>query len=216
MVNWWNLIYRISPWITLGRHQSPWDTDDPPKELIELVEGGRVRPCRVLDVGCGTGSYTIYLSTKGFNAVGIDVSSFALKKARAKAAKRNVDCRFHEVNFLSLKALSSVVKEPFDLVMDYGCLHSIKTKDRGLYAPSLKYVTHPKSLYFLWTFLPESSNIKFLGGLGNVDPEEVRELFSRDFKILEERNVTREKMFYLLERIHDPRRSTKENSNGIS
>ncbi len=201
MVNWWNLVYRISPWVTLGRHQSPWDTDEPPKELIELMEGGRVRTCRVLDVGCGTGSYIIYLASNGFNAVGIDVSTVAIKKAKAKAAKRNVDCRFHTVDFLDLKSLSSVIKEPFDLVMDYGCLHSIKTKDRELYTPSLKYVTHSKSLYILWTFLPESSNIKFLGGLGNVDPEEAREQFSKDFKILEERNATREKIFYLMERI---------------
>ncbi len=200
MVNWWNLIYRISPWVSFGRLQSPWDTDEPPKELTELVEGGHVQPCRVLDVGCGTGSYLIYLASKGFNTVGIDVSSFAIKKARVKASRRNLDCRFYEVNFLDLETLSSLIKEPFDLVMDYGCLHSIKKKDRRRYIPSLKYVTHPKSLFILWTFLPESSNIKFLGDLGNVAPEELREQFSNDFKILEERNATREKMFYIMER----------------
>jgi cyclopropane fatty-acyl-phospholipid synthase-like methyltransferase len=204
MVNWWNLVYRIVPWLSLGRLQSPWDTDEPPKELFELVEGGSIQPCRVLDVGCGTGSYIIYLASKGFNAVGIDVSSVAIKKARTKTTKRNVNCRFHAVNFLDLKALRSVIREPFDLVIDYGCLHSIKKKDRELYTPSLKNVTHPQSLYILWTFRPDSSNIKFLGGLGSVDPEEVREQFFKDFNILEVRDATREKMFYLMQRIHGP------------
>jgi hypothetical protein len=66
--------------------------------------------------------------------------------------------------------------------------------------PSLKYVTHPQSIYLLWTFHPESSSIKFLGGLGSVDPADVRAQFSRDFTILNERDATREKIFYLMER----------------
>ncbi|MFQ5712204.1 MAG: class I SAM-dependent methyltransferase [Candidatus Geothermarchaeales archaeon] len=189
MVNWWDLAY----WI-----YAPWDTDKPPRELVELVEEGRVEPCRALDVGCGTGSYVIYLASKGFEAVGIDISPAAIRKARAKAVKRNVDCRFHVVDFLNAKGLSSVIKEPFDLVMDYGCLHSLKKQDRRRYPSPLKYVTHPRSLYILWAFHPGST---FFGKTrASVDLEEVRELFSHDFKILEERVATREKMIYIMER----------------
>jgi len=31
----------------------PWNTEDPPRELVDLVEGGQVRPCKTIDVGCG-------------------------------------------------------------------------------------------------------------------------------------------------------------------
>ena len=35
--------------MTLGRRQSPWNTDKPRKELIELTKRGRVQPRGVLD-----------------------------------------------------------------------------------------------------------------------------------------------------------------------
>ncbi len=178
-------------------HSLFWSTDKPPGELVELVEGKRIEPCRALDVGCGTGSYIIYLASMGFEAVGIDVSSAAIKKARAKTTKRNVDCRFHAVNFLDVEALSSVIKEPFDIVMDYGCLHSLSNRDRKRYPHSLKHVTHPGSLYLLWAF---HSGSWILNRHQSVDPKEVRELFSNDFKILEERVATRQKMLHILER----------------
>ncbi|MFQ6080281.1 MAG: class I SAM-dependent methyltransferase [Candidatus Bathyarchaeia archaeon] len=188
MVSWWDLAYLI---------YAPWDTDKPPRELVELVEGRHVEPCRALDVGCGTGNYIIYLASKGFEAVGIDISSVAIRKARAKAARRNVNCQFHVVDFLDTKALSNVIKDPFDLVMDYGCLHSLRARNRRRYPPSLKSLTRPGSLYLLWAF--QRSVISYFGPPG-VDPGEVRELFSHDFKILEERVATREKMLYIMER----------------
>jgi SAM-dependent methyltransferase len=208
LINWWDLLYKIFPWVSLGRLQSPWDTDQPPIELIKLVESRRVHPCRVLDVGCGTGSYLIYLASKGFDGVGIDISSVAIQKARTKATKRNVNCRFYSVNFLDLAAISTLLREPFDLVIDHGCLHSIKRKDRRLYTPSLSYVTHTKSLFVLWAFRQDSQKIQFLGGLGSIDPMEVGQLLSKNFKIFEQRNVTRDKTLFVLER-----RQIKKNKN---
>jgi len=156
-----------------------------------------MEPCRALDVGCGTGSYIIYLASKCFDGVGIDISSAAIGKAKEKAAKRSVNCRFYAVDFLDANAVGNVVNDSFDLVMDYGCFHSIRRQDRGLYLPSLKSLTRPGSLYLLWSFHPGSKS--FCGRFG-VDPEEVRELFSHDFNILEERIATREKILYIMER----------------
>lgn len=36
MVSWWDLVYLI---------YAPWDTDKPPRELVELVEGRHVESC---------------------------------------------------------------------------------------------------------------------------------------------------------------------------
>jgi len=191
--SWSDLLHWIFPPVNFL-----WDNERPPRELVELVVEERVKPCRVLDVGCGTTSYVIYLASKGFDAVGIDVSSLAIKKARVKAAKKNVRCRFHAVDFLDVQALSNVITEPFDLVMDYCCLNSISVDDRGLYPHSLKYVTHPESLYLFWASLPESIN--FGNGWNCVDPMEARELFSKDFSILEERDTNRQKILYILGR----------------
>jgi ubiquinone/menaquinone biosynthesis C-methylase UbiE len=42
---------------------------------------------RVLDVGCGTGNYTLALAARGCQATGIDFSTGMLRRARAKAAR---------------------------------------------------------------------------------------------------------------------------------
>jgi len=187
-LTWWDFAYRI---------YAPWDNEEPPDELIELVEEERIRPGRALDVGCGTGNYTLFLASKGFEAVGVDISSAAIKKARVKAAKRNPNCLFYTADFLDAKSLGSVVEGAFDLVMDYGCFHSITRQDRNRYLPSLKAVTRQGSLYLLWSFHP-GSGAPF--GWFGVDPREVRELFSQDFQILDERTAPRGKILYIMER----------------
>lgn len=176
---------------------APWNSEEPPEELVELVEGRGLEPCRALDVGCGTGNYTIYLASKGFDAVGVDISSLAIRKARVKTAKRNVNCQFYVADFLNTENLRNVVGTSFDLVMDYGCFHSVSKQDRGPYLRSLKSLTHRGNLYLLWSFHPKSTS--FCGRIG-VDPKEVEDLFSSDFKILEERVATREKMLYIMQR----------------
>ena len=39
---------------------------------------------RLLDVGCGSGNYTIALRTRGFSMVGVDISEHMLRSARSK------------------------------------------------------------------------------------------------------------------------------------
>lgn len=48
------------------------------KQVLNLIEGKKV-----LDIGCGIGTYTRRLSEKGFEVVGVDSSTDCLSKARA-------------------------------------------------------------------------------------------------------------------------------------
>jgi uncharacterized protein (DUF111 family) len=57
---------------------------------MELVQGGRVRVGRVLDIGCGTGTNVLYLAEKGFDVSGVDISKVAIRRAAAKAGKRDL------------------------------------------------------------------------------------------------------------------------------
>ncbi len=94
----------------------PWDTGEPDPMLVEMIESGIVAPGRTLEVGCGTGTNAIYLADHGFEVVGIDVSSIAVERARARADGR---CRFETVDFLNEVPPGG----PFQFVFDRGCFH---------------------------------------------------------------------------------------------
>ncbi|NJE25547.1 class I SAM-dependent methyltransferase [Thermococcus sp. MV5] len=64
---------------------------------------------KALDLGCGTGNYTLELYTRGFDVVGVDLSEEMLKIARKKLPR---------VKFIRANAYSLPFKEnTFDLVL---------------------------------------------------------------------------------------------------
>lgn len=95
----------------------PWDSGTPDPMLVELIESGRVPAGRTLEVGCGTGTNSIYLAQHGFDVLGVDVSPLAVETARAKA--RGL-CRFETLDFLN----DTPPGGPFQFVFDRGCFHT--------------------------------------------------------------------------------------------
>ncbi len=51
--------------------RAPWDTA-PREELVSLVEGGQIKRCRAIDLGCGIGENAVYLARRGFGVTGVD------------------------------------------------------------------------------------------------------------------------------------------------
>jgi SAM-dependent methyltransferase len=112
----------------------PWDTGTPDPMLTEMVESRAIEPGLTLEVGCGTGTNAIYLAQHGYEVVGIDVSSIAIEKARAKARGR---CRFETVDFLHETPSGG----PFQFVFDRGCFHTFdKDRERARFAQKVATV----------------------------------------------------------------------------
>jgi len=84
------------------KKRAVWTESEPPKELVESIETGKIKPCRVLDVGCGEGFYAIYLASKGFDVTGIDISRNAIKLARAKSPRYSLPTILSELKSLLL------------------------------------------------------------------------------------------------------------------
>lgn len=99
---------------------TPWDVGRPDFNLIQVVTTRPIKPCKALDIGCGTGNNSIWLAQKNFEVIGIDTSELAIKKAAEKAAQAQVKCTFRLVNFLA----SSIEEAPFGFIFDRGCFHS--------------------------------------------------------------------------------------------
>lgn len=134
----------------------PWDTNITPPELIAEIEGPQARPAgRALDLGCGTGTNSLYLAAHGWDVTGIDFVSLAIEQAQEK--QRYVGALAGNVHFLigDVTRLGALKLEPgYTLLFDLGCLHSIEASAREDYARGLAQVAAPDALFLLYGFLP--------------------------------------------------------------
>jgi len=104
---------------------TPWDIGKPDFNLIQTVTTVAIEPCKALDIGCGTGDNSIWLSQKTFQVIGIDTSEIAIQKAIEKASKTNVKCTFIMIDFLTNK----IEGAPFGFAFDRGCFHSFNSDE---------------------------------------------------------------------------------------
>lgn len=130
---------------TSGR--PPWDIGEPQPAFVALADAGRITG-KVLDVGCGTGENVVFLSQRGLDVLGIDVSSMAIAEARTKALARQVVARFLEGSALDLSGL----QETFDTVIDSGLLHVLSDADRARLVAGLHAVLRPGGHLHLLAF----------------------------------------------------------------
>ncbi len=179
-------IYRNIPAANL-----PWNIATPPAALVSLVESGRVRPCRAIDFGCGTGNYTIYLAGRGFDMTGVDISPEAIRIASENGKRQGVRCRFIAADLLGDL---HEIEGAFDFAYDWELLHHIFPEDRKTYIRHVHRVLNTGGLYFSVCFSDEDPQF---GGSGKYrktrigttlyfsSEAEIRDLLSPHFIIQE-------------------------------
>ncbi len=127
--------------------RAPWDVPAR-EELVSLVESEQIKPCRSIDLGCGTGENAIYLAQKGFGVTGVDYAEAAIEEARGRAKLAGVDANFIVDDLTNLKHASG----SFDFLVDYGVLDDLRPQQRSLYIDNILPLTRPGSRYLLWGF----------------------------------------------------------------
>ena len=60
------------------------------------------QPCRLIDLGCGTGRHTVHFAAKGFDVTGVDLSQYMLIQTAAKCHERGVRADLHQLNLCDL------------------------------------------------------------------------------------------------------------------
>lgn len=105
--------------------ETPWDSGHASKELQRVVSERSIAPCRMLELGCGTGTNAIYLARLGFAVTALDIAPRAIEQARAKAAKAGVAIDFRQADLLNLPD----VGPPFPFVFDRGVYHHLRSVD---------------------------------------------------------------------------------------
>ncbi|TFE01088.1 class I SAM-dependent DNA methyltransferase [Jeotgalibacillus salarius] len=79
--------------------------------LLRQKKAFNVEGMRLLDVGCGTGEWTVKASSAGFETVGIDLSESMLSMAQQKAMEAGQSIRFFQMDMSEAEELGH-----FDLI----------------------------------------------------------------------------------------------------
>jgi SAM-dependent methyltransferase len=171
----YNLWYRFGnpPWV-LG----------PRQELVQLVDSGRLQPCRAIDLGCGVGDNAVFLAQRGFDVTALDYSSSAIDRARESAARAGVQVDFRVDDLTSLRNDYGT----FDLLVDYGALHSLSPASRDAYLRSVLPLARPGALFLLYCFEWHPRWWERLFGSAvragaALEPGEAQRRFGRDFEM---------------------------------
>ncbi len=170
------------------RSWAPWDAVGVREDLRNLLESGRVTPeshPRAVDLGCGTGANAVYLAERGFAVVGVDFSPVALAKARTRAERAGVDCRFVAGDLTAdLAELGT-----FDLVLDFGTLDDLDPAGRRAMADNIGRLTTSGSLVIFWCFYADPAALPRFSVTGPsravpvIHPGEEQDLFGDAFAI---------------------------------
>jgi SAM-dependent methyltransferase len=159
-------IYRLG-WLV-------WQRSAPPADLVALVNGpDRLPPGRALDLGCGSGTDSVYLAEHGWQVTGIDMVPEALDLARQRARAFRVSARFVEGDVTRLREFG--VSGPFTLILDFGCLHTLPADQRSAYVANVSAVAAPGATFLLYGFARPPALSPMQAGLTAA---EVRERFS--------------------------------------
>jgi methyl halide transferase len=75
-------------------------------------------PSKVLEIGCGTGTDSIWMAQQGSRVIATDVSDRVLHEANRRSNTAEV-----EIKFLNMNIVDDPINELFDLIYDRGCFH---------------------------------------------------------------------------------------------
>jgi SAM-dependent methyltransferase len=158
----------------------PWHEADPPTSLVKAL-GQRAFPGRALDVGCGAGTYSIYMAERGYQVTAIDFMPQAVEMLQQGIAGRNLS-----IEVMQADVGLYTTTEPFDIVLDVGCLHTPGTIALDAYKAQLLDWLAPGGDFILthfgrrgwWDWWPIGPN--------RVYAQVLEEIFAPELKLVED------------------------------
>jgi len=136
---------QMPDWDDLYRRGTPaWETNHPAAELVRAVEQEWIRPCSMLELGCGSGADAVYLAQQGFEVTAVDCAAIALERAHLRAEQQEAMVRFVLDDVFDFAANEGA----YDLIYDAGFYHCVRQYDLQRHLDMLWRITRPGSIYF--------------------------------------------------------------------
>lgn len=130
----------------------PWEIKSYDKNLKDILDYYNLKKGEALELGCGEGYDSAFLSSIGFKVTAIDISEDVIQKAKIVHNNSNVD-------FLSLDFFEAVPNKKFDLIFDRGFLHNYKSRSKEIFE-KLDQITKENSKLIFITGNPNSPILK--------------------------------------------------------
>lgn len=105
-----------------------------------------------LDLGCGSGMWSVDLARRGWDVVGVDAVPKALRRARERASSAGVDVRFLLGDVTDLQ--KSGVGSGFRFFLDVGCFHGLNEAERAAVGRGVSSVAAPEATMLLLAWKP--------------------------------------------------------------
>lgn len=94
------------------------------KEILQYVPRKRLK---ILDVGCGSGFFTILMAQQGHEVIGVDLTADMITRARELAAEEKADCTFQVMDAENLE----FADEAFDMVISRNLTWTLPDAERA-------------------------------------------------------------------------------------
>jgi len=169
--------------------QGPCFWGTAPSKYVKLIEkylpDGKDK--KALDIGAGEGKNSFFLAEKGFDVTANEISLYAIKNFINEYIRRTNEGFAGNINIVLSDAEKWLTSGPYDLIVSYGMLHCLKSKENIFnMVDNMKKNTNKNGLNIICTFvkgLPVPDIQSYLEPTF-LSSEEIKGLYS-DWEILD-------------------------------
>lgn len=138
---------------------TPWErmtslpSGDQAIALLSREESGRKPPYgRALDLGCGTGVWSVRLAQRGWEVTGVDIVPKAVHAARERARRAGVEGRFVAGSVTALSAAD--VGSGYRLILDFGVVHGLSPEQVRAVGREVTMVAAADATLLMYAVMP--------------------------------------------------------------
>jgi SAM-dependent methyltransferase len=124
---------------------------------------------RALEVGCGSGIWSVKLAERGWDVTGVDNVPKALRRARQRADTTGVEPRFVQGDVCKLAKAG--IGDGFSLVLDVGCFHELGNSERDAVGREVSSIATPDASVLLMAWERGRRSAMFPHGVSREEVE---------------------------------------------